>query len=376
MKEKVCQIPEKKWRHGYTQDMEGYGVLYEKGLVTAQSLIYGENKYVKRPLAERLERAIDYKEVMNKRSELRVEKDGNKALTLREEIRSIFNRAKKRDQIYTTFLQPKSISIDMSELGVQKADYADLITKDTHFDQPPIIFITGISSGIDGVGELPIELVLLTNKRVIVLTHPESWGGTVTKDFVKAVRRSKKFEPHTEFFKLTIKQILEERGIDKFDICGVSAGAVIASEIIKDKEFFEKIGKKNFIVPPGITPVYENIFKRLVMQYKTIKDQKKKNYLPNSIVANIELIRKDKSKIKLQKKTLHTMAWKLGQKYPWWEGLGEVNVIIAEKDAVTYGIKYIDKVVNSNPKLKVRVISGGHEIVGAEPKKVIEQMNI
>lgn len=371
MSEKSYQMPE--WNYGFIPDMEGHNKLYSDGLVTRQSVIHEEVVETRRPLADRRERAIDFYEVMEKREELKNETDREKISALKNEIKDVFSQAKKRERVYSAFLKSKSISVDMGKLGVQKAEYVDLVTQDTDLDQSPIVLIPGISNDTWGGGEFPIELALFTKRRIIMITHPESWYGSVTENFMKAVWKSKKFEPHVQFFKSAINQVVGEE--TNFDICGVSAGAIISSEVIKDSDFSSRIGKKNLIVPPGITPFYEGFFKRIGMQTKSLDDQKKKNNLPKLMVTNETLLIKDKKKRELQNNTFLGMTFKLAQRYNWWQDLEEANVIIASRDAVTYGIKHVDK-VRSNPNLKVHIIDGGHEIPGVEPEKVIEKMDL
>lgn len=372
MAEKEYAVPEMSWRYHMSKDMEGQDEQYENGFVTSQSVIHEETEEIRRPLADRRERAIDFYEVMDKRNELRNETDEEKKSILNDEIKDIFDHAKKRERVYSVFLKPKKVSVDMQELGVQEANYVDLATKDTDLDQEPIVVIPGISNDIWGGGEFPIELALSTNRRIILITHPESWYGSVTKDFMKAVWKSNNFEPHVHFFKSAINQIVGED--TRFDICGVSAGAIITSEIIKDHEFLPRIGKKNLIVPPGITPAHEGFIKRIIMQKKSFNEQKKKNNLPKLMVTNATSLIKDKEKKKFQKGTFLTMTYKLTKKYNWWKDIEtETNVIIARKDAITYGIKHVNEVI-SNPNLKVHIIDGGHEITGVEPEKAIEKM--
>lgn len=380
MTEKTYENPEKPWRYGFTDDMEGHGKLYKQGSATKQSALPDNNEgceRVKRPLADRVERAEDYWSVVNKKNELENEEiNGNseRVSILKAEIDSIINTAKKRDKIYSAFLKPKPISVDMGELGIQKAQYVDIKTEFTDPNKDPMVIVMGFGNNLNGLGGFSQRIAMETNQKVIMISQPDSLGGIVTNAFGKAVRKSKNFGPHTEFFKLAIKEILEEKNIDKFDICGVSAGAIMVSEIIKDKEFSGRIMKKNLIFPPGITKLtLLDIPKRLKLLKKTMGEQRKKGNLPKLMVTNIETIQKKKEQLKAQKKSFLAITLKLIQKYPWWNGLRDTNVVIADEDTVTYGIKNIDE-VKSNPNLSIHVVSGGHELWGTEPERVIEKM--
>lgn len=366
-REVVYELPEKQWRFGFTKDMEDYGDLYEKGSVTRQSLLNGSRQEggVRRPLSDRTERAEDFKKIMKLRSEICPDV---------VEIDGIINRAKEREKIHRAFLKPNPISVDMGELGIQSTIYMHIKTDTTNINKNPIFIYAGVGNGADGLGILPHRIAQETNQEVFMIAQPDSCEGNITDEFAEAVRTSKKFEPHVNFFKLVTQKILEENGFEKFDLCGVSAGAIIASEIIKDKELSQKIEKKNLIVPPGLTKLsLRDIPKRLKMQLDTIREQKKSGNLSKKMVTNIETVAKERRRIKSQKKSFNAMCLKLIQEYPWWRDLEDTRVIIAKNDAVTFGIKNIAK-IKANPKLSMEIIDGGHEIMATEPEKVIEKM--
>lgn len=367
------QHPEEQWTYHNGKDMRGEGPLYEQGLVTHKSLIR-ETK-LERPLAERVDRAEFYDEVLDKRKELKRETIGDKIRDLKECIKNIFSKAKKKDKIYTAFLDNKPVSVDMGILGTQKIDYVDINTEYTDNTKNPIFIIMGIGNDSNGNGSFPHELAMETDRRIILLPQPDSYHGKVTGRFMLAELFSRKFGPHTKFFKSVIEQICEKKEIEKFDICGISAGAVITSNLIKDKELTKRIDKKNLVTPPGITPIYENPIKRWKMQNKTMEDQKEKGNQPRAMVVDFEMVQKSWIDRIFQQGTFYAMALKLAGKYQWWKNLEDTNVIIAREDGLTYGIKHIDK-IRKNKKLTVIEIDGGHEVVPMEPKKVIEKMDL
>lgn len=391
------QHPEKIWTYGNAQDMIGNGPLYDKGLVTHKSLMpRTENQKnekqpgYQRPLAERVDRAEFYKEVMSERENIRQEKESEKGKrskkvlekieerigTIKEYIKNIFGEARKKDKIYASFLDTKPMSVDMGILGTQKIDYVDINTEYTDTTKNPIFIIMGIGNDSNGLGIFPHELAMETDRRIIMLPQPDSYHGKVTGRFMLAELFSRKLGPHTRFFKSAIETICGNEGIEKFDICGVSAGAVIAADLIKDKDLTKKIDKKNLLVPAGITPIYENPIKRLIMQKKTMEDQEKKGNLPKTMVTDFESVQKSWLDRIFQQGTFYVMALKLAGRIPWWKGLKDTNIIIAREDAVTYGIKHIDKVASADPSLKIKIISGGHERHAVEPKDAIKELDL
>lgn len=381
------QHPEERWTYHHGEDMRGKGPLYEQGLVTHKSLIPGTKH--QRPLAERVDRADFLKEVMSERENIRLEKEsekgkrgkkvlekiGEKIGVIKDHIKNIFGEARKKDKIYGAFLENKPISVDMGILGTQKIDYVDINTEYTDNTKNPIFIVMGIGNDSNGNGSFPNELAMETDRRIILLPQPDSYHGKVTGRFMLAELFSRKFGPHTKFFKSVIEQICEKEHIERFDICGISAGTIVASNLIKDKELAKRIDKRNLITPPGITPIYENPIKRAKMQRETLEDQKQKNNTPRTMVTDFEMVKKSWLDRIFQQGTFYVMALKLAGKYQWWKDLEDTNVVIAQEDALTYGIKHIDK-VKANKSLRVETISGGHEVVAMEPKKVIDQMDL
>jgi hypothetical protein len=262
----------------------------------------------------------------------------------------------------------------MGKLGVQEANYIDLKFKDTDLTKPPIIFIPGISNDVNGTGEFSLELALSSKRRVIMFTYPESPQGKVTNKFSRAVFKSGHFEAHVGFFKKAINQVVGEN--TGFDICGVSAGSIMVSGISKDKEFSDRIGKINLIVPPGLTAVnLLDIKKRLKMNNDSIKKIEEDGLVGRLMVTNVKFLDRTKEEINAAEWTFRFLTLKMAKKYNWWKGMDKARVIVAKGDGITYGIKNIDK-LKSNPNLSLEIIDGGHEIAAVEPVRVIMKMDL
>jgi hypothetical protein len=330
-----------------------------------------------RTVAERTHRAEDYKVILDKREDIaQAEDDKEKVFKLRSEIRDVLSRAKNRREIYSNFLNPDNIkhfSVDMGELGIQEANYIDLSFSETDFKKPPIIYIPGISAGTDGSGELALEVALYLRRRIIILDYPESPQGKVTKAFHKAVSKSNNFGPHVEFFKKAINfAIGENLG---FDFCGVSTGSIMASEISKDKNFANRIGLINLLVPPGLTKLRAaDIKKRWKMESESTKKMEEDGSIGKKLVSNYKVLNRSKADVKATNRTLLALGLKLIKEYKWWEGMdSKARIIIARSDGITYGIKNIDKLKN-NPNLSVEIVDGGHNELQTNAKVWIEKM--
>lgn len=278
------------------------------------------------------------------------------------------------DEIYLNFLEGiEPISVDMGELGVQKANFVDLKFRGTDFSRRPIIFIPGISNDVNGTGEFALELALSSKRRVVMFTYPESPQGKVTKQFSRAVLKSKHFETHVGFFKSAIEQVLGKDCI--FDICGVSAGSIMVSEISKDEDFTKRIQKINLIVPPSVTGL--NLFdirKRLEMNNESTKKMEENGLVGRLMVTNIKSLDRTKEDIYASELAFRFLTLKLAQRYKWWKGMDKTRVIVAKGDGVTYTIKNI-KDLQLNPQLSIEIIDGGHEVPAINPQKVIEKMD-
>lgn len=364
------RFPQERWSNGLGKDMLGNeGKLGQKGLITKITNFPGSEE--NRPVGLRVRRVEFYKNV----SELRVKhKNGDiDNEGYQSEIGLLMNKLKNNDEIYFNFLEKvKPISVDMGELGVQEANYVDLSFSETDFEKPPIIYIPGISNDVDGSGEFALELALSSKRRVIMITYPESPQGKVAKPFPKAVLKSNNFEPHVNFFEKAIIQIIGDN-ID-FDMCGVSAGSIMISEISKDKNFADRIGVINLLVPPGITALnILDIKKRLKMESESTTKMEEDGSIGRLRVINPKILKRSKEDIRNSNWTLNFLALKLTQEYKWWEGMGKARIIIAKDDGITYGIKNIDK-LRENPNLSIEIIDGGHNGPAVNSKAWVEKM--
>lgn len=341
------------------------GAAYNLGLTTKESNILGTE--IDRPWGLLAERADIYKEI--------VENWGNK-----EEKIKLLEKAKIIDNLFEQFLKNvKNVEVDMGTLGKQSSEYVELIPKGADLEEPPIIVVTGIANNYDGCAGFGIILAFLTNKKVVIFGHPESSHGKVTNKFAEAVEKSDNFGPHKEFFKSAINQVVGEE--TEIDICGVSAGSIIVTELMKDKNFNKKINQANLIAPPGEMEVKpQNVLKRLWMEGKALVADKQIKFWPKLIASDLKPAVKNETDWKAMKKTFKAMTDKLSHRYEWWKndlisGKGNnTRVIIFKNDGVTLGIEGIGEIRRKNPNLELTTMDGGHGTGAIESEKVIKEM--
>ena len=295
-----------------------------------------------------------------------------------ENAESFFSEADILKDLFDQFInERKEIEIDMGELGKQKSQYCCLTPKNNDLSKPPIVLIPGISNDLDSIGGLPIKLAA-SGRRVIMIGYPESWMGKITKDFRNAVEKSEKFEPHVEFFKSVIENLL---GFDnQIDMVGISTGSIIISELMKNKNFNLRINQSNLIIPPGLINV-GSLDISMAKELLALVFSGKIKYMKRARVNNSIKIIKTVEDRKLSDSTYRALECKVRQKYDWQKsnlisGSGKkTEVIVCDQDQVTKAKKGI-KELEKNKTLIIHRISGGHLTPGIEAKRVIEKMII
>jgi len=361
--EKGYRVPPIQW--SYADNKIGNKIAYESGEVTGESKLTTKNG---RPMALRDERASIYKKIV-------------KDYDNKDEKITLLKKAKDLDNLYIQFLENRQmVEVDMGDLGIQKSQYVELTSKDVDLEKPPIVLILGISNDLDGSGEFPIKLAKLSKRKIIIFSYPESWHGEVTKEFGDEVEKSDHFEPHVSFFRSAINQVVGNE--TEIDICGISAGSIMVAELIKDKEFNERINQANLIAPPGITNMgATNIVKGISHEIKSLIFNKQIKYFPKLSSSNSEIITKTDKQRSYMNNTLGKLAGKLSREYYWWKndlisGKNKpTNVIIFRDDGVTMGYSGRKK-LEQNESLKLQMMDGAHATGAMEAEKVIEKMVI
>ncbi|MDD4938099.1 MAG: hypothetical protein PHX34_03765 [Candidatus Shapirobacteria bacterium] len=319
-----------------------------------------------------------------RKNELTIEERQKLYNEKRNKIKSVLFEAKQLDKITKQFLnERKQISVNMGNLGIQGSNFVFLDGAERYKESeeetekrkklPPVVYIPGISGGLDSTGEFAIKLAM-SGRNVLAFTYPESWFGFCTREFGDAVAKSDNFDPHKTYFKKIILEKIRELNIEKFDIYGVSTGSLIISELMKDEDIKSKIDQAVMIVPPGISKAKNlnvGIIKELIKNsFNKIKLLPKLSvYNKTSIVRNVDH----------RQNMLHTymaLQKNVVKEYNWQDQnlISSTNkksiFIICKNDYVTNPMKNIGK-IDGNQTIKYKVIKGGHATPTIEANRVI-----
>lgn len=334
---------------------------------------YGETE---NSFSVRAEHAKYYKRIVDIRNALKSENDNETRSDLHNQYKEIVEEMRLFDDLSWQFQNNRQpIEVDLGETGTQMAVAVTLRPENIDPQKTPLIIIPGISSNIEGVGAFPVKLAMESRQAVTIIGHPESWMGRVTPEFSQEVKKSENFEPHTTFFKKAINQIIG--GETGFDLCGISAGCVLTGEITSDNEFNQRIGKINLIVPPGFTDM-SKISNLLIAAPKMLQESFSKD--PRFTTSILDSINESKEQRGLKIDTYKAIRGHLLKKYNWWENPNlhqnrKTKVILSEKDGVTLGGVYGQKLLNQS-SFDVSVIKDGvHGTFAKEPERIIEKMD-
>lgn len=301
--------------------------------------------------------------------------------TTKEERVAIIEKAHARDELAERFItNQQEVRVDMGELGEQMARFIVLTPPESRKaeetdSKPPIFLISGISNDLESMGSLPQEIAF-QGRKVITIAYPESWHGDVTDAFGRAVEESSSYEPHTLFFKRAIENIGQNADVkkelgdySKIELWGWSAGALMVSEMLTDKDFGQKISDAVIIAPASNLdrkisnlkmPVWLTVLVEELQSYASnFKNSAKLN--PNNR-TNVEYT---KDKRKRMQRTFNALAKKVLRKNNWWEQDmdvsqgGKIVVVSYNNDRMT-GTSGVVNEIRKNPKLNLIELSGSH----------------
>lgn len=220
-----------------------------------------------RPLFLRHERAHIVKGIRSKRTEFFKTKHATDALEGSEwekakllkqkneealqDIAPLRIEARLRDLLAEQYLNQRTISINLPELGVQQARTIDLCLPDAFRTRklkalPPIFFIPGASNDIECVGALAVEMAL-AGRRVIVVAYPESFNGHATKEFAEAAKTDASYGPHVAFFKAALDHFTSAH--KQIELWGFSTGSPITASILQEPSYQKKTTNAVLICP-------------------------------------------------------------------------------------------------------------------------------
>jgi hypothetical protein len=318
------------------------GILYSIGAVTKNSRIPHAENNPHRPLWLRAKRAELYRRLSNKSSV----------------PEKIFAEARARDEIASQYLSQGDVLVNMPGLGEQRARYTLIEPPDSRKSlengpKPPIFLIPGMSNDIDCVGALTQELPY-EGRNVIVVGFPESFMGSTTEGFAKAVEESKDYSPHVEFYKNAIKALLGEHG--DIELWGFSTGSPIIAQILNDAEYQQRVTNAVFIAPASCVD-QSSLQLSLGTAHETKEVLKEFGSSGKYTLTGINrgLQQLDKPHMKLRTRILKAMYKRAGQKSPWYAGArvkegGNIVVVSGGNDEITKSYKAKDT-FSENPQM-------------------------
>lgn len=180
----------------------------------------------------------------------------------REERKAIIAEANVRDEVLKEFLTQGDVTVDLPGSGELRARFTDVHPPAERAikDAPPVVLIPGISNDLACVDTLAHELAL-AGRRVIVIAYPDSFMGTVTREFAEEVERSETYAPHAKFFANAVAQLLPNN--ERFELWGFSTGGPIAAEMLaRDPNMSKRVTDAAFLNPAGSTAQEQHHFIR------------------------------------------------------------------------------------------------------------------
>lgn len=348
--------------------VENFGNLFYKlGQVTSAKYIHrsDDNPEIKRPLFARNTRARLYNQF----------KETPKGKT--EERSKIIHEAHLRDEITRQYLNQGEITVALSLLGEQKARFISIVppestrTPETE-SKSPIFLIPGISNDIECVGGLVHEMAM-RGRRVVVVAHPESFKGRVTKEFADAVEKDNGFGPHVEFFKQAIDKLMGEN--EKLELWGYSAGAPIIESILNDPKYQAKTENAVLLCPASSVDQSKmsmnigiiNEFRMLINRFKVF---------PSLSYTKGGNDPKDAEQIPLRKKVFGLMMNRVMTHVDYLKNArvregGNIVIVSGRKDRITKSSD-VNKEFLQNPQVRILDLQNGyHASPGVEAEKIL-----
>jgi len=298
-------------------------------------------------------------------------------------LQDVFTEAHERDEIARQYLRQGEIRVNLPGLGEQTALY-------THIDppasressreepKPPIFLIPGVSNDIDCVGALAQEIAY-AGRSVVVVGFPESFMGSTTESFAKAVKDTPNYGPHTDFYKESIDALL---GSDSdFELWGFSTGAPISAEILNDPRFQERVNEAVLLSPASsvdqtsmqINTGTASEGARLLKRFSTL------GKYTFSMGRNKNVEQQPQEQKKRRGEIFKSLMKKVQTKTASWEGAkvkdgGNIVVISGGKDQITKSYRVEDD-FRKNPQMEVvHLPNAYHSTPLTEPQETVEKI--
>lgn len=335
---------------------------YGMGLVTknSETTKSGSEERVQRPLSLRAKRAEMWYEYKLAR------KKGDQ-----ETMGAMHQKALLWDEVYEQFFNhQQDLEVDLGEMGTTKVKWTSVGIDDKN-REPPIVLLPGISNSLEGLGEIPLVMAIMTKRKVLMLSWPEAEKSETTEEFAKAVESDKGLGPHVKFTKEAIKKMLPE---GKFEIWGQSLGGAVAGLIVGDEELNDRITGLVMISPPGLIKQDEATISLALANEgveigKNLKASLRINPANKEIISTTKeaVARKERIFQEVKKRALGEINWG-NEKLKLVNG-GKILVVSGKNDAVAGTKKGAEKLQQLG--IDVLEIGGGHITPLLRPEEVV-----
>ncbi len=192
------------------------------------------------PLFARARRARLHEQILKGRREGRSHDD----------LKGDLDEAHKLDEVLKQYVSQSTLRLPQGELGVNSSKRITLRAADAAPDKPPVFLVPGISGDIETMGNFAVE-VAMRGREVTVVGYPESYNGSVTKEFADAVVTDSNYAPHASYFADALTHCYPEGDVE---LWGYSTGAPIAAEILGEyPDVRERISNAVLVSPASVT---------------------------------------------------------------------------------------------------------------------------
>lgn len=362
-------------------------LFYRLSKVTSGSHIRGTE--TDRPFSLRAKRAEMYKQVIDARL------DGDTG-----EAKRLIAEARQRDEIAQQYLTQAEVTIDIQGLGSQTARYTE-VRPPEGLDKglPTIYLVPGISNDLDCVGWLMQELAM-QGRSVISVGFPESFMGKTTEEFAKAVKDSKGYGPHAQFFDAALTALTPTEGkfvSDKgeqvpfndhqIELWGFSTGAPIVAEMLQDPSLQRIVTDAVLLSPAstadqGAMSLNAGVMKEAAYLASELGSLPKYTFSTGRKELE-DIAEEEPEQRKIKKGIYKTLLERVRTKMDGWktarvrEG-GSITIVSGDKDSMTKSYKEMndaDKVSSENPQARLLRISDGHHSTPLiHPETVLPQI--
>lgn len=350
-------------------ESKGNKIFYGLKQSTRPSKVARSNERSERSLDLRARRADIYKKVVETEDP--------------EKRKELLKEAHARDEIEAQYLSQGEVKVNMPGLGEQVSRYTMIESPEGYKsleddDQPTIFLIPGISNDLDSVGGL-IKEIPLQGRNVVAAGMPDSQMGHVTADFVDAVENSSTLEPHVNFMKAAINELIGQG--QPVELWGMSAGSMVVAEILNDPEFSERVKRAVLLSPAGTSEqgVKKQTFGVVKEAVRVFKNPSKGAHYSLTMSRHEDQIPKSEEEKALATRVFNSVREKTLQKFGPYRTMqvaegGQITVVTGRKDDMTRSTES-NSDFRSHPQVELISLKNGvHNTPIIEAEKLVPKV--